>query len=149
MFLTVKRLMALSLGTQREQLEHRTKPTWPRPFLLRPPLLRFLVWGCSRQHANQQHHPKVHPKWIRGIRLFSSPKGRDFGVHGFEIHVGCVRWRIGLTIFEDSVESEVQGRRWTMDRERLGSAAAISGSALPRPAIVRHPINAIRGCSCL
>jgi len=32
----VKRLMALSLGVHREQLEHRIGLTWPRPFLLRP-----------------------------------------------------------------------------------------------------------------
>lgn len=32
----VKRLIALSLGTQRAQLEQRTGLTWPRPFLLRP-----------------------------------------------------------------------------------------------------------------
>jgi hypothetical protein len=32
----VKRLMALSLGVQREQLEQRIGFTWPRPFLLRP-----------------------------------------------------------------------------------------------------------------
>jgi hypothetical protein len=32
----VKRLMALSLGVHREQLEHRMGLTWPRPFLLRP-----------------------------------------------------------------------------------------------------------------
>ena len=43
MFLTVKRLIALSFATQREQLEQRTKLTWPRPFLLRPPLRLFLV----------------------------------------------------------------------------------------------------------
>jgi hypothetical protein len=43
MFRTVKRLMALSLPTHREQLEQRTKLTWPRPFLLRPPERRFLV----------------------------------------------------------------------------------------------------------
>ena len=45
MFLTVKRLMALSFATQREQFEQRTKPTWPRPFLLRPPFL--LVFVCK------------------------------------------------------------------------------------------------------
>jgi hypothetical protein len=44
MFLTVKRLMALSLGTQREQLEQRKNLTMPRPFLLRPPFLLFLVY---------------------------------------------------------------------------------------------------------
>jgi len=44
MFLTVKRLIALSLGTQREQLEQRMKLTLPRPFLLRPPFLLFLVY---------------------------------------------------------------------------------------------------------
>jgi hypothetical protein len=43
MFRTVKRLIALSLATHREQLEQRTKPTWPRPFLLRPPFLLFFV----------------------------------------------------------------------------------------------------------
>ena len=32
----VKRLMALSLGVQRLQLEQRMGFTWPRPFLLRP-----------------------------------------------------------------------------------------------------------------
>ena len=44
MFLTVKRLMALSLPTHREQFEQRTNLTWPRPFLLRPLFLRFLVY---------------------------------------------------------------------------------------------------------
>jgi hypothetical protein len=32
----VNLLIALSLGVQREQLEHRMGLTWPRPFLLRP-----------------------------------------------------------------------------------------------------------------
>lgn len=32
----VNLLIALSLGTQRAQLEQRTGLTWPRPFLLRP-----------------------------------------------------------------------------------------------------------------
>lgn len=32
----VNRLIALSLGVQRAQLEQRTGLTWPRPFLLRP-----------------------------------------------------------------------------------------------------------------
>ena len=43
MFLTELRLMALSLGTQREQFEQRTERTCPRPFLLRPPPRLFLV----------------------------------------------------------------------------------------------------------
>ena len=43
MLRTVKRLIALSLGTHREQLEQRTNATWPRPFLLRPPFLLFFV----------------------------------------------------------------------------------------------------------
>ena len=47
MLRTVKRLMALSFGTHREQLEQRTKLTWPRPFLLRPLFLLFLV--CTRK----------------------------------------------------------------------------------------------------
>ena len=32
----VNLLIALSLGVHREQLEHLTGLTWPRPFLLRP-----------------------------------------------------------------------------------------------------------------
>ena len=47
MLRTVKRLMAFSLGTHREQFEQRTKLTWPRPFLLRPLFLLFLV--CTRE----------------------------------------------------------------------------------------------------
>lgn len=39
----VNRLIALSLGVQREQLEQRTGLTWPRPFLLRPLEARFLT----------------------------------------------------------------------------------------------------------
>jgi len=39
----VKRLMALSLGVQRLQLEQRMGFTWPRPFLLRPLDARFLT----------------------------------------------------------------------------------------------------------
>lgn len=35
MLRTVKRLMALSLGMARAQFVQRTKPTWPRPCLLR------------------------------------------------------------------------------------------------------------------
>lgn len=38
----VNRLMALSLGVHREQLEHRMGLTWPRPFLLRPLFFLFL-----------------------------------------------------------------------------------------------------------
>ena len=39
----VKRLMALSLGVHREQLEQRMGLTWPRPFLLRPLFFLFLT----------------------------------------------------------------------------------------------------------
>ena len=52
MFLTVNRLIALSLGTQRLQFEQRMNETWPRPFLLRPPFLLFLVYS----------KPSAHPK---------------------------------------------------------------------------------------
>lgn len=54
MFLTVKRLMALSLPTHREQFEQRTNLTWPRPFLLRPPLLRFLVYKTRFSKRTQR-----------------------------------------------------------------------------------------------
>ena len=52
---TVKRLIALSLGTHREQFEQRTKPTWPRPFLLRPPFLRFLVYASNEESRCDQN----------------------------------------------------------------------------------------------
>jgi hypothetical protein len=39
----VKRLMALSLGVHREQLEHRMGFVWPRPFLLRPLFFLFFA----------------------------------------------------------------------------------------------------------
>lgn len=44
MLRTVKRFIALSLATQREQFEQRTKVTCPRPFLLRPVFRLFLVY---------------------------------------------------------------------------------------------------------
>lgn len=44
MFRTVNRLIALSLGTHREQLEHRTGLTCPRPALLRPPFRLLVVY---------------------------------------------------------------------------------------------------------
>ena len=59
MFLTVKRLMALSLPTHREQFEQRTNLTWPRPFLLRPLFLRFLVYTRGFQHAGREVHPNI------------------------------------------------------------------------------------------
>jgi hypothetical protein len=43
MFLMTNRLIALSLGTHRAQLEQRTAGVCPRPFLLRPPDRLFLV----------------------------------------------------------------------------------------------------------
>ena len=49
MFLIVNLLIALSLGVQREQLEHRIGLTWPRPFLLRP--LGRLVSAAFRKSA--------------------------------------------------------------------------------------------------
>ena len=63
MFLTVKRLMALSFATQREQFEQRTKPTWPRPFLLRPPFLLFLV--CEDE--------EIYQRLIQTKRIAASP----------------------------------------------------------------------------
>lgn len=42
MLRTVNLRTALSLGTQREQLEQRTATVWPRPCLLRPLFLRLV-----------------------------------------------------------------------------------------------------------
>ena len=52
MLRTVKRLMALSFATQREQFEQRTNLTWPRPFLLRPLFLLFLVYKRSYRQCH-------------------------------------------------------------------------------------------------
>ena len=49
MFLTKKRLIALSLGQHLAQLEQRMYLTWPRPCLLRPPFLRLNVMVASRR----------------------------------------------------------------------------------------------------
>ena len=43
MFLTINLLMALSFGTSMAEDSQRTRRTCPRPCLLRPPFLRFLV----------------------------------------------------------------------------------------------------------
>lgn len=59
MLRTVKRLIALSLATHREQLEQRTNPTWPRPFLLRPPFLLFLV--CRMYRMSREESEKERP----------------------------------------------------------------------------------------
>ena len=64
-FLTVKRLIALSFGTQREQLEQRMKVTWPRPFLLRPPFLLFFVyWTWNKKSSQCQRFKKPYHDWI-------------------------------------------------------------------------------------
>lgn len=42
-FRIVNLLIALSLGVHREQFEHRTGLTWPRPFLFRPLFARFFT----------------------------------------------------------------------------------------------------------
>jgi len=41
----VNLLMALSFGVHREQLEHLTGLTWPRPFLLRPLEQYISAWS--------------------------------------------------------------------------------------------------------
>ena len=48
-----KRLMALSFGTQRQQLEQRTMAVWPRPCLERP-LLRRLEGMAKELSAGQK-----------------------------------------------------------------------------------------------
>lgn len=47
MLRTTKRLMALSLPTQRPQFEHRVGFTCPRPFFARPWLRRLTVILCG------------------------------------------------------------------------------------------------------
>ena len=63
-FLTVKRLIALSFGTQREQLEQRMNVTWPRPFLLRPPFLLFFVyWTWNKNRVSVNASKKLYHDW--------------------------------------------------------------------------------------
>ena len=58
----VNLLIALSLGVQREQLEHRMGLTWPRPFLLRPlfqelvPMRYICFFGISILGRAFLHH---------------------------------------------------------------------------------------------
>lgn len=70
MFRTVNRLIALSLATHREQLEHRTNPTCPRPFLLRPPFLLFLVCRDGQRSKWGTRQPVV---IVRGPHPSSLP----------------------------------------------------------------------------
>jgi len=48
----VNLLMALSFGVHREQLEHLTGLTWPRPFLLRPLLTYVSAWSYGVDFRN-------------------------------------------------------------------------------------------------
>lgn len=51
----VKRLIALSLGVQRAQLEQRTGLTWPRPFLLRPLKNQSASYSIFEQYSSSPH----------------------------------------------------------------------------------------------
>jgi hypothetical protein len=108
MFLTVNRLMALSLGTQREQLEQRMKLTLPRPFLLRPPFLLFLVYKDGRLNEHKDRHPRVEKR----IRLKQKYKTTSFR---WQIEMKWLLNRIDrqtrLTIFYCAVERRCIGRR--------------------------------------
>lgn len=75
MFLTVNLLMALSFPTQREQFEQRMKVTWPRPFLLRPPFLLFLV--CRAEKVGEHHHR--HPNVCRPIQRIPTESSTSLG----------------------------------------------------------------------
>lgn len=54
MFLMTNFLIALSLGTQRAQLVHRTAFTCPRLCLQRPPLRRFLVYRNIQENQKRK-----------------------------------------------------------------------------------------------
>ena len=62
MLRTMKRLMALSLGMAFPVETHRTRLTWPRPFLLRPWLRRFtVILNLSREkHHRVSMQNRVH-----------------------------------------------------------------------------------------
>lgn len=113
MFRTVKRLIALSLPTHREQLEQRTNTTCPRPFLLRPPFLLFLVcpacvsgWVCAQTVVVVWGHP-CHPLLIHPVRAsFSSYWMRP--QHGNVAAMSCQR--IGLPCCRVPVCLEDVGR---------------------------------------
>jgi hypothetical protein len=68
----VKRLIALSLGTQRAQLEQRTGRTWPRPLLLRP-LVEKVSYPARTdilhisQQAMQPCNSSRHPPAATGV----------------------------------------------------------------------------------
>lgn len=62
----VNLLIALSLGTQRAQLEQRTGLTWPRPFLLRPLL------GETNQVSFPDSKKKIYIYLCRNRKRFSA-----------------------------------------------------------------------------
>lgn len=63
----VNRLIALSLGVHREQLEQRIGLTWPRPFLLRP------LW---KTHRGQQFFSLYFLRWSGETRISNNESFR-------------------------------------------------------------------------
>jgi len=61
----VKRLIALSLGVQRAQLEQRTGLTWPRPFLLRPLKNQSVSRSIFERYSKCSSHSPVFRNALR------------------------------------------------------------------------------------
>ena len=119
-FLTVKRLIALSFGTQREQLEQRMKVTWPRPFLLRPPFLLFFVywtWNKNRVSVDASKKNRIktekacpHPNSLKCIQPISPTISPNYGHESiWDTPSRDLTLKKGLTML--SVERCVE-RRW-------------------------------------
>lgn len=89
MLRTVNLFTALSLGVQREQLEHRIGLTWPRPDLLRPLFARFLTMLGESGGEDCRVVPK-------SLRLVWRRPGFVVGGGGRGVEVGretAAQWR--------------------------------------------------------
>jgi hypothetical protein len=135
MFLTVKRLIALSLGTQREQLEQRMKVTLPRPFRLRPPFLLFFVYTEIKSRVSM----KIVIHELRRASVSNDSMKQSVVDDELERNGSCTETSClaKLTIFCDGVGSDVlDDDDWFVDvgKASVASVPTISTSA-SRPGV--------------
>ena len=109
----VKRLMALSLGTQRAQLEQRTGLTWPRPFLLRP-LKNQSVTVFLKLALQQFQLPFQLVRQCASVALFKS----------------LVESRVMRVVSVGIIAEILSDRRLEWNRGSLGEGVVLLGSPL-------------------
>ena len=121
MLRTVKRLMALSLGTAREQFVQRTNRTWPRPGLLR------LYWLACHYLCAAAHIPSI-PSLLRHL---DSGDGGTEEVRWYRClyltaltHVKHITWITVLTTPFVHCGDTTRGGSWLLRDARLHSRRA-------------------------